>query len=323
RRDDEDVRRDPDFVRDVLSEERDEQSRPEEHERRRDAHREPVGEHVRHRHRRAHPEELDEDGVLAADAAPHIRKDGGGRWRTGHHRRRARRRNRYESGDGNCGHRWPPRSCASSSGRHFATASLMMRITARDEMVAPVIVCTWLGFPSTIVLTPLSGAMRPANCAPNDLSTSTLSPSPGVSFWSSTLYPVRAPVDGSNPIISVSNSWNPGSAATTATPMRAPAASNPTKAFVNSRLSEPAGGVAVTALPMRYSVSQRTGSLSTSRTATSTCSAACFWIAGSVTLYTETTSHPAAAPATASVRSSFHAGSILRGSADAGAPCWC
>ena len=39
RRDDEDVRRDPDFVRDVLPEERDEQPGPDEHERRRGTYR--------------------------------------------------------------------------------------------------------------------------------------------------------------------------------------------------------------------------------------------------------------------------------------------
>jgi hypothetical protein len=67
-------------------------------------------------------------------------------------------------------------------------------------------------------------------------------------------------------------------------------------------------------------VSHRAGDLSTSRTAPSTFCAAYFWMAGKVTRYTLTTSNPAAAPATASVASSFHAGVSFAGSSAAGAP---
>ena len=77
-------------LRDVLPEERDEQPGPDEHERRRDSHGESVGEHVRHRHRRAHPEQLDEDRILAAMPRQMSAKTRGGRRRARDELRRAR-----------------------------------------------------------------------------------------------------------------------------------------------------------------------------------------------------------------------------------------
>ena len=53
-------------------------------------------------------------------------------------------------------------------------------------------------------------------------------------------------------------------------------------------------------------MSQRTGALSTSRTAPSSFAASYRSIVGSVALYTATTSSPAAAPAIASVASSLN-----------------
>ncbi len=66
----------------------------------------------------------------------------------------------------------------------------MMAITARDEIVAPVIMSISLAAPEPEPgFTPASGAVAPTNSATKDESLTILSPRPGVSLLSSTFMP--------------------------------------------------------------------------------------------------------------------------------------
>src|SRR4051812_17719616 len=81
------------------------------------------------------------------------------------------------------GHGFVSSRYASINGCQRAIALLMIRITARDEIVAPVIITTSVGavFPRSF-FTPVTGAPAFTKPFTNVLSVSILLPSPGVSL---------------------------------------------------------------------------------------------------------------------------------------------